>query len=76
MGGVDFTVETTVTRAPLRCTASTSTRKSPSPENSTRWSAGPAISSMSTAISTSMSPRQRLRPWPSVYSRAGLVTSR
>jgi hypothetical protein len=31
-------VETTVTRRPLRCTASTRARKSPSPENSTRWS--------------------------------------
>ena len=35
----------------------------------------PAISIMSTAISMSMSPRQRLRPWQSVYSRADLVTS-
>jgi len=34
-GGVERTVETTVTRTPLRCTASTRRRKSPSPENST-----------------------------------------
>ena len=31
-------VETTVTRSPRRCTASTSRRRSPSPENSTTWS--------------------------------------
>ena len=75
VGGCDFTVETTVTRTPFDCTVSTSLRKSPSPENSTTWSTCGAISIMSTAISTSMSPRQRLRPWLSVYSRAVLVTS-
>ena len=35
IGGCVVTVEITVTRTPLRCTASTSERKSPSPENST-----------------------------------------
>ena len=76
IGGCDFTVEITVTRLPLRCTASTSLRKSPSPENSTMWFTCLAISIMSTAISTSMSPRKRLRPVPSTYSRAGFVTRR
>jgi hypothetical protein len=35
IGGRLEMVETTVTRTPRRCTASTSERKSPSPENST-----------------------------------------
>ena len=38
IGGCVEMVETTVTRTPRRCTASTSERKSPSPENSTMWS--------------------------------------
>ena len=38
IGGWVEMVETTVTRTPVRCTASTSERKSPSPENSTMWS--------------------------------------
>ena len=38
IGGWVEMVETTVTRTPRRCTASTSERKSPSPENSTIWS--------------------------------------
>src|SRR5260370_479375 len=37
IGGWVDTVDATVTRTPLRCTASTSERKSPSPENSTMW---------------------------------------
>ena len=59
MGGCDLTVETTVTRTPLRWTASTKRRKSPSPENSTAWSRWAAISSMSTAISMSILPLVR-----------------
>jgi hypothetical protein len=35
IGGWDRMVDTTDTRTPLRCSASTSGRKSPSPENST-----------------------------------------
>ena len=35
IGGCVEMVEITVTRTPRRCTASTSERKSPSPENST-----------------------------------------
>ena len=35
IGGCVEMVDTTVTRTPRRCTASTSERKSPSPENNT-----------------------------------------
>src|SRR5215470_7300031 len=56
IGGCVEMVETTVTRTPRRCTASTSERKSPSPENSTMWSIDPAISMASTASSMFMLP--------------------
>ena len=67
-------VDTTVTRRPLRCTASTSRRKSPSPENSTTWSTCGAISIMSIASSMSMLPFTLRRPIWSVNSFKGLVT--
>jgi hypothetical protein len=41
IGGCVEMVETTVTHTPRRCTASTSERKSPSPENNTMWSIEP-----------------------------------
>ena len=74
IGGVDFSVETTLTRLPLRWIASTRRRKSPSPENSTMWSALSAISIASTASSMSIEPLKRRRPIASVYSLVGFVT--
>ena len=62
MGGCVDMVDTTMTRTPRRCTASTSERKSPSPENSTIWSTCGAISMASTASSISMLPLTLRRP--------------
>ena len=59
---VQRTVEITVTFTPLRCTASTSRRKSPSPENNTMWSSFSAISMTSIASSMSMLPLILRRP--------------
>src|SRR5882762_2083877 len=56
IGGWLEMVETTVTRTPRRCIASTSERKSPSPENSTIWSICWASSMASTASSMSILP--------------------
>ena len=58
-----------------RCTASTSERKSPSPENSTMWSIEPAISMASTASSMSMLPLTLRRPVWSTNSLVALVTT-
>ena len=74
MGGEERMVLTTETRTPLRCTASTRRRKSPSPENSTTWSRWDAISSTSMASSMSMLPLIFRRPMELVYSLVGLVT--
>ena len=75
IGGWVETVEMTVTRTPRRCTASTSERKSPSPENSTMWSIEPAISMASTASSMSMLPLTLRRPVWSTNSLVALVTT-
>ena len=75
IGGWVEMVETTVTRTPRRCTASTSERKSPSPENSTIWSTWPAISIASTASSMSMLPLTLRRPVWSTNSLVALVTT-
>ena len=64
----------TVTRTPCFCTASTSRRKSPSPEISTMWVACRLISMTSTVISTSMLPLNLRRPVDWVNSFNGLVT--
>jgi len=64
-----------VTRTPRRCTASTSERKSPSPENSTMWSIVPAISMASTASSMSILPLILRRPVWSTNSLVALVTT-
>src|SRR2546428_14169559 len=60
---------------PRRCTASTSERKSPSPENSTMWSMWPASSMASTASSISMLPLILRRQVWSTNSLVGLVTT-
>ena len=74
IGGEDLMVLTTETRRPRRCTASTSRRKSPSPENRITWSRCSAISSTSMASSMSMLPLILRRPMASVNSLVGLVT--
>ena len=74
MGGCERMVETTVTRTPLRWTASTRLRKSPSPEKITTWLMCSAISMTSTASSMSMLPLILRRPEASVNSLVGLVT--
>ena len=74
IGGEERMVETTETRTPLRCSDSTSGRKSPSPEKSTMWSTCGAISMASTASSMSMLPLTLRRPVELVNSLAGLVT--
>lgn len=64
-------VETTVTRTPRRCTASTSDRKSPSPENRIISSSSPASSMAWTASSMSMLPLILRRPEESTNSLVG-----
>ena len=76
IGGLVVSVEITVTRRPLACTAATSDRKSPSPENSTMWSSCSHSCITSTASSMSMLPFTLRRPMASVNSFAGLVTTR
>src|SRR6266478_5056566 len=56
IGGWLEIVDTTVTRTPLRCTASTKERKSPSPENSMISPTCPASSIAPTVSSMSMLP--------------------
>jgi hypothetical protein len=68
-------VETTETLRPLRCRASTSVVKSPSPEKMTKWSTVSDCSIASTASSISMLPLILRRPSESVNSFAGLVTT-
>jgi hypothetical protein len=76
IGGWVEIVETTETRTPRRCIASTSERKSPSPEKSTIWSMKGASSSASMASSMSMLPLTLRRPVESTNSFVGLVTTR
>jgi hypothetical protein len=73
MGGLVLMVETTETLTPLRCTASTSGRKSPSPRTGRYGRDGGASSSISIASSISILPLTRRRPVASVNSLAALV---
>ena len=75
MGGWVAMEDTIDTLRPLRWSAATRERKSPSPENRTMWSATEAISSASMASSMSMLPFTLRRPAESMNSLAGLVTT-